>query len=282
MIGSAPRAGAGLEEFRIRDLRSIEDYESCVALQQEIWGPDFRQTVPLPILKIAQRLGGVTAGAFDEHGELHGFVFGITGIENGEVVHWSDMLAVKLSSRGRGVGTAIKQHQYARCATLGVKRIYWTFDPLVARNAHINFNKLRVRAVEYVPQMYGERPHIARHLGLGTDRLVVAWPVAEPPDNTYAHLDAAPADAPAIEFSEAGEALIPAGAAAARIVVPGDIAAIQRSSAEQAAEWRERTRAAFTAALGSRWRVVGFERDQVDGGGSYILTRSRDSSPTER
>ena len=33
---------------------------------------------------------------------------------------------------------------------LGAVVIYWTYDPLVARNAHLNFNVFGVRVAEYV------------------------------------------------------------------------------------------------------------------------------------
>src|ERR671926_25771 len=54
--------------------------------------------------------------------------------------------------------------------------IYWTYDPLVARNAHLNFNVFGVRIHEYVEDMYGETES-PLHRGIGTDRFVVAWPV---------------------------------------------------------------------------------------------------------
>ena len=33
--------------------------------------------------------------------------------------------------------------------------MYWTFDPLVARNAHLNLNKLGAPVEEFVENMYG-------------------------------------------------------------------------------------------------------------------------------
>ena len=51
------------------------------------------------ILLVAQKVGGVAAGAFDGQGKLMGFVFGLTGVENGAIVHWSDMLAVRPEPR---------------------------------------------------------------------------------------------------------------------------------------------------------------------------------------
>ena len=50
--------------------------------------------------------------------------------------------------------------------------MYWTFDPLVAKNAHLNLNLLGARVVEYVRDMYGTTTS-PLHNGLATDRLIV-------------------------------------------------------------------------------------------------------------
>ncbi|HEX7938590.1 MAG TPA: GNAT family N-acetyltransferase, partial [Gemmatimonadaceae bacterium] len=123
----------------IRALESQADLAACVALQRDTWGRGFADVVPASILQVAQKVGGVAAGAFDPSGQLVGFVFGMTGLKDGDVVHWSDMLAVRPSVQNRGLGRRLKEFQRQAVAKLGAKRIYWTYDPLVARNAHINF-----------------------------------------------------------------------------------------------------------------------------------------------
>ncbi|MGH9428441.1 MAG: GNAT family N-acetyltransferase, partial [Terriglobia bacterium] len=138
----------------MRRLSSLEDYDACVRLQQETWGAGFTENVPATILKVSQRIGGVTAGAFDKSGAMAGFVFGLTGWKNGKPVHWSDMLAVKPELRNSGLGRILKLYQRELVIPLGIKEIYWTFDPLVAKNAHLNLNKLGAEVFEYVPDMY--------------------------------------------------------------------------------------------------------------------------------
>src|SRR4051794_9386239 len=86
---------ASMPEIDIRPLRSLDELRACVALQRETWGDEFTDVVPASILKVSQRVGGVAAGAFDGDGKLLGFVYGLTGVENGQIVHWSDMLAVR-------------------------------------------------------------------------------------------------------------------------------------------------------------------------------------------
>jgi predicted GNAT superfamily acetyltransferase len=223
----------------IRPLRTREDFAACMALQRLTWGESFSETVPPAILKVAQRIGGVAAGAFAPDDSLLGFVFGMTGVERGRLVHWSDMLAVRPEARDHGIGRMLKAFQRDHCRAIGVETIYWTYDPLVARNAHLNLVRLGARVVEYVPDMYGAETDSPLHRGIGSDRFVVAWDLAA---------------------GEAPPAPPPDAAAVSRVEIPCDIAAVQARSLEEAARWRASTRAAFTDALARGWRVADFER----------------------
>ncbi len=73
-------ASGGSEPPDIRPLSSQTDYEACVSLQREFWGDDVRETVRPALLRVSQKVGGITAGAFDHDGCLLRFVFGITSI----------------------------------------------------------------------------------------------------------------------------------------------------------------------------------------------------------
>lgn len=163
----------------IRVLSSHEDRAAAVRLQTETWGADNTERVAATVLMIAEKIGGVASGAFAPDGTLSGFIFGLTGIKDGHLVHWSDMLAVRPEARGNRLGEALKQYQRERCRALGVETMFWTFDPLVARNAHLNLNKLGAGIAEFVPDMYG---HTGSHIhSLGTDRFVAAWPLQRNP-----------------------------------------------------------------------------------------------------
>ena len=118
-------------------------------------------------------LGGVAAGAWDERGSLIGFVFGITGIEGGRPVHWSDMLAVRPAFRDVGLGWRLKIYQRRVLLERGVRSCYWTFDPLESRNAYLNFSKLGAVAVPIDPAVTGSSiPDAASHLDLFPARVV--------------------------------------------------------------------------------------------------------------
>ena len=162
----------------IRPLQTLDELRACVTLQRETWGDEFTDVVPASILKVSQRVGGVAAGAFDADGKLLGFVYGLTGVEDGRIVHWSDMLAVRPEARNLGLGRRLKDFQRHAVQQVGGVVIYWTYDPLVARNAHLNINVFGAHIAEYVEDMYGETES-PLHRGIGTDRFIVAWPVAD-------------------------------------------------------------------------------------------------------
>ena len=135
-----------------------------------MWGQGFSERVPASLMKVARRLGGVVASAFDSDGEMVGFVYGMTGPEHGRLIHWSDILAVKPGLRDQGVGRLLKRYQREQVLPRGVTLMRWTFDPLESRNAYLNLGHLGALVREYAVDMYGVSDS-PLHRGLGTDRL---------------------------------------------------------------------------------------------------------------
>jgi predicted GNAT superfamily acetyltransferase len=239
----------------IRRVETQAEYEECVRIQDETWGAGFSERVPAAILKVGQYIGGVTAAAFDrseKNGSMLGFVFGMTGVRDGQLVHWSDMLAVRPEARNHGVGRRLKLYQRELVAELGVTQILWTFDPLVARNAHLNLNSLGARVTDYVSDMYGADTGSALHQGIGTDRFVVTWEIGG---------DEAGPHGPA-----RGDDII--------VAIPGDIQELIATAPETARGWRETTRAAFLTHMRDGYRVTGFDRAGTSG--YYRLSRAAD------
>jgi predicted GNAT superfamily acetyltransferase len=258
----------------IRRLATLEEYQEAVAIQDETWGAGFSERVPAAILNVSQKVGGVTAGAFDADGRMLGFVFGLTGFLDGRPVHWSDMLAVRVEARGRHLGDHLKKYQRRLVREMGVETMFWTFDPLVARNAHFNINRLGARPAEYIPNMYGSKTGSALHGALDTDRFVAAWDLREDrPAAVYGreHTDAPIVNATRADGTPSLGTLV--DAPRVRVEIPREIQEEQRAAPSLAAQWRAVTRGALQHYLTRGYAVTGFLRS-VDGERpSYILTR---------
>ncbi|MCU0636715.1 MAG: hypothetical protein MUE41_17725 [Gemmatimonadaceae bacterium] len=264
----------------IRHCASAADYAAVYALQAETWGSAASVLVSTPILKVAQRVGGVTAGAFDGRGRLLGFVFGLTGPQGDRLIHWSDMLAVRPDARDLGLGRRLKAFQRECCRALGVDAMQWTFDPLVARNAHLNLATLGAWPVEYVTDMYADSDS-PLHAGLGTDRLVVEWPVAASP---VAGIDVRARIAERVEVRDVraltegttvDTALLDSRPPGVWIPMPRDIHAIAAADPERARAWRLATREAFTRAMAAGYRACDVRRDApVADGTAYLFARA--------
>jgi len=268
-------ASAQTPQLVIRDLVTHEDRAQCVALQQATWGQAFSECVPAAILQVGPKMGGVTGGAFTSDGRLVGFVFGLTGIRHGVLAHWSDMLAVVPDLRGTSVGTQLKAWQRAQCEALGVRIMYWTFDPLVARNAHLNLNKLGARVDEFVENMYGITD--SSQMGaLPTDRFVAAWDL----DDTLIarRLTTRATDAPQL----ARAPLVAGGPAApppdvwpavpaVRVHIPRDFPVLLDTDPAVAAQYRMHSQRAFRHYFALKYQISSFH-PAPDGDGAYLLT----------
>ncbi len=265
-MSSAPAARFG--DLLIRPFANLEEYEACAAFQEEIWGVGFSERVSAAILMVANRIGGLAAGAFDGEGGLHGFVFGLTGVEGGTLVHWSDMLAVRADSRDHGLGTRLKHYQREVLLARDVHRMRWTFDPLQSRNAYVNFAKLGIVSVEYVRDMYGDTGS-PLHRGVGTDRLVALWEMdservqrriaGEEAGPGAAEVEVLPAALDALgggDLPRPGRPLPGLEEPAVRVAIPGVLDTIVERDLALAVRWREATRDVFLDYLARGYSVT--------------------------
>lgn len=275
-----------MTDFGIRPFQTIEEFRACVELQEATWGEGFSERVPPAILKVAQILGGVSAGAYDPDGQLLGFVFGMTGVRDGELAHWSDMLAVREHVRDTGLGARLKQYQRDQVLARGVESMYWTFDPLQSRNAYLNFNKLGIVVREYVRDMYGDTDS-PLHRGVGTDRFIALWQMSS--DRVVARLagsergpESPPRDAHRVLDSHGVDGMLRPGEPdlgsrnhRLLVTIPLDVSEIMERSLDVALEWRGATRAVFTHYLGEGYEA----RELLRSGATseYLLERRPES-----
>jgi predicted GNAT superfamily acetyltransferase len=258
-------------DFEFRHLSTPDDYAACVRLQRITWGEAFTEVVTPVILMLTQKVGGIAAGAFEEHGELAGFVYGLTGFRNGEPFHWSHMLAVEPRFEGRGIGRRLKELQREELLKRGIGIMSWTFDPLVARNAHLNCNRLGAVVTEYVPNMYGSDTGSVLHSGLGTDRLVVDWHIKDQRveqilTGKQAVRDSSISIAPIVNVEQVGGNVQPVEVdlpdeSVVRLEIPRDIERIKVDSLDLGMQWRNSTRRAFLHYVERGYGIDGFYID---------------------
>ena len=271
-------------DIEIRPLEDFEDYLASLKLQQDTWGKDFNDLTSPSLQIVAQKIGGLAAGAFASSGQLVGMVFGLTGPrEDDALVHWSHMVAVREGWRGRGIGLRIKRYQRWRMIEQGVETICWTYDPLEAANAHFNINRLGVQIEAYTCDLYGSGESSTLHQGLGTDRFTARWSVKA--ERVRQALQGCPppqkgrAQAPNVIVGASGseeqrlEADVGAQAALLRLEIPARIQSVKKRHPERAVQWRQVTREAFMHYMKRGYEVDGFYRDDDMGQCFYVLKK---------
>ena len=274
---------------RIRPLTTIEECRQVAELEKVVWGyTDGDDIVPPPVLIVSIKRGGVLLGSFDDQERMNGFVYSIPAIRDGRLSQWSHMLGVTPDARG-GVGTALKLAQREATLALGIDLIEWTYDPLQAMNAHLNFAKLGVVVEEYEENIYGESSS-PLHRGTPTDRFVAEWKLREPhvlrriaSDQRLTLRDSGITAAPIVNPSRRedrwlapGDSDLESGERRLRVEIPIGFGDVQLADPALALRWRLATREIFQTYLARGYRVVDFFLAREDGRGWYLLARDEE------
>ncbi|WP_436520812.1 GNAT family N-acetyltransferase [Actinoplanes sp. HUAS TT8] len=155
----------------VRELDGMAEWTAAAALYREVFGyvaPEWGLSPRL--LAALGENGGTVIGALDGDGTLTGFCYGFTGIEGGEVYHYSQAAVVKVGAQGAGLGRLLKYGQAAVARRTGARTMRWTFDPYALRNAHFNFAVLGATGIRFLPDYYRDP---------GTDRVLVSWDLTD-------------------------------------------------------------------------------------------------------
>lgn len=266
-----------------RDLHTTEEFGTVVDLEAEIWGPGYDDVVPTAILAVSVHRGGILIGAFAGD-QMIGFVYSLPGIKEGKPTQWSHMAGVLSDYRSAGIGQALKFLQRERALAMGLDLIEWTYDPLQAMNAHLNFNKLGVVVEEYAENMYGESTS-PLHRGNPTDRFVAEWWIRKPhverrvsgPGKFWLRTSEI-ADAPVVNPARPAGAWLacgdPALAVDARRVgveIPMGFTEMIAEAPDLALDWRMKTRAIFTTYFARGYRALEFFLNRDANKGTYLL-----------
>src|ERR1043166_4305232 len=142
------------QTLEIRQVKTIEEYNACVLLQRDVFGLPDLEISPRRHLIVSEQAGGWTLGAFVA-GKLVGFVHHLAAVRGNEIFGYSHMMAVAAEYQNKGVGAQLKWAQRARALSEGRDFIKWTFEPVKARNAYFNLNRLGVVVRNYAVNFYG-------------------------------------------------------------------------------------------------------------------------------
>lgn len=272
--------------MRFHDLHTIDEFRQVMDLEKRIWGyTDAEDLVTVPIFVITVKRGGILVGAFDDEDRMAGFVYSLPAHKDGRLTQWSHMLGVLEGYRNTGLGYQLKLEQRRRAIAAGCALVEWTYDPLQALNAHLNFTKLGVVVAEYAENVYGESSSVL-HRGTPTDRFIAEWWIADPVvEARLAGVEAAPrpprlADAPLANVTGSrGRWLACAsidlsrGEPQVQVEIPIGFTEMQREEPALAQEWRDATRALFTTYFARGYRAVDFSLSRAEGCGRYLLER---------
>ena len=282
-----------MQTVTYRDLTTLEDYADVVALERRIWGPGYDDVVPVPILAVSVLRGGILIGAFTRETErqaaepMVGFVYSLPGIKHGQATQWSHMLGVVAEHRNDGTGRHLKLLQRERTLAMGLELIEWTYDPMQALNAHLNFARLGVVVEEYEENVYGTSSS-PLHQGNPTDRFVAEWWIRTP----HVERRLAPSGQIALRASGLAEAEHANRTAAAGdwlesvdvdlsldgrrllVEIPMGFTDMLSRAPELALAWRICTRAIFTTYFDRGYRAVDFILDREGRKGAYLLIKN--------
>jgi len=272
-------------DIQFRTLRTLDELASVVDLERRIWGPGYDDVVPVPILAVTAKRGAILIGAFAGE-RMVGFVYSIAAIKDGKPTQWSHMRGVIDEYRRTGLGLRLKLLQRERALEMGLDLIEWTFDPMQAANAHLNFNRLGVMVDKYEINAYGSSAG-PLHKGNPTDRFVAQWLIRRPDVErrvtAAGRLESAPRDAPqgrpinratgAGEWLECDDVDLTLNAPVLTVEIPTGFTEMMSRAPELALAWRLATRQIFTAYFARGYQAVDFLLTPESRSGSYLLVR---------
>ena len=267
----------------IRPLRTIPEFREVIALEQEIWGTSVPEdAVGVPLFVAILKRGAILLGAYDG-ARLAGFVFSFPGLKDGRPTQWSHMLGVRPELRASGIGRALKLEQRRVCLASGIDLMEWTFDPLVAANAHLNVRRLGVVVEEYLLDVYGDSAS-PLHAGAPTDRFIAQWWMRSPRVEAAIGAERAPGagsafhGAPRVnaaghegDWLACGELDLARQEPRLAVAIPMRFTEMLTRRPDLARAWRLSSRAIFQAYLPRGYRVVDFSCEAGGDRGTYLL-----------
>lgn len=239
-------------EIEIREVTTVEELARCVALQKEVFAVPDLEISPVRHLIVNRYAGGWTLGAFAGE-KLVGFVLTLPMfLGNGERAFYSHMTAVKKEFQNLRIGARLKWAQRARALQEGGNYIKWTFQPVQARNAFFNLERLGVTIKTYMPNFYGtdystsvEQNEV---IGLDSDRLFADWQL----------------DSPKVIALSKGKNPAETGKPARTVEIPNEWNNLVATNPEKAIIEQARIKQDFQKAFAEGLIVRGFQRSETN------------------
>ncbi len=240
--------------IKIRECLTLEELADCVQLQRDVFALPEIEISPVRHLIVTKNAGGFTLGAYAED-ELVGFVLSVPAVLHGEKAFYSHMTAVSQNYQSHGIGAQLKWAQREKSLESGVKFVKWTFQPVQARNAFFNLEKLGAIVRHYEPNFYGTDYSTSHEpegqLGLDSDRLFAEW-----------HLESEK-----VVTLSRGEKLSETARIKQTIEIPKNWSELVNENLKQAIDEQNRVKAEFQKAIANGLTARGFDRQNA----KYLL-----------
>src|SRR3982751_3379474 len=234
--------------IEIRECDTVADFDACIALQREAFGLPDQEISPRRHLIVSRQAGGWTLGAFADE-RMVGFVHHLAAVRGQEIFGYSHMMGVAVDYQNKGVGAQLKWAQREKALAEGRDFIKWTWEPMRARNAHFNLNRLGVLVEGYAENFYGTdygsdyAGQVDGPPGIDSDRLFASWYLRSP----------------RVDRAANGELTIDE-TADARVEIPADWPRLVSSDPVGAKQELLRVRNEFQSALAAGLVCAGFDR----------------------
>ena len=238
------------DEIKIRECTTVEEFARCVYLQKEVFATTDLENSPVRHFIVTKKAGGWTLGAFHEN-NLVGFVLTVPAFEGENRYFYSHMTAVSAEFQNYGIGAKLKWAQRTRALAEGINYIKWTFQPVQARNAFFNTERLGAMIKIYEPNFYGTDYSTSAEqneaVGLDSDRIFADWRL----------------DSPKVTAFSKGETFTEKSQIVRTIEIPNGWNNLVKANPKQAIETQTRIKHEFQAAFAENLICKGFERSET-------------------
>ena len=265
-----------MDDIHIKQLHTLEVYNQFIELQKIIWKiKNNAECIPDYILLTADEHGGLVLGAFHRNALIGiNLIVPAFSPENG-YYYYAQLLGIHPNWHHQGIGYMFKKAQYRLALQKGVKKILWTYDPLLGPNAMLNIVKSGGIVREYRINMYGELIGGSELIsGIPSDRFLLEWYIDTdrvrkkmkqeihgnrlatnnniqplnslfPDDNGHLRMKSG-------KFDTDDKVIY--------IEIPEDFQSIFNSDKKRALDWRLKTRELFTDCFAAGYSIVDFLR----------------------